>query len=65
MALALQVLWGDLGESALDVLSALSAEIALPLLKGQFKQGSWSVAAAAEITDALQGFASDGAYPST
>jgi hypothetical protein len=52
-----QVLCGDLGESPLEVLSAFSSEVALPLLRQQ--QVSHG-AAALEVTNALQEFTSSG-----
>lgn len=56
-----QVLCGDLGESPLEVLSAFSSEVALPLLRQQqVSHGTWPNAAALEVTNALQEFTSSG-----
>ena len=56
-----QVIWGDVGDAHLDVLSALCADILLPLFFAQAKRGG--LPKAAELTQSLQAFASDGARP--
>lgn len=56
-----QVLCEEVGESPLEVLSKLSTEVVLPLLRHQLKKGgSYPDATAVEVSDALQSFASDG-----
>lgn len=62
---ALQVLCGDLGESPLEVLSAFSSEVALPLLHTLVQHGAWPDATALEVTDTIQNFAAGGKYQAT
>ena len=56
-----QVIWGDVGDAPLDVLSAVCADILLPLFFAQAKRGG--LPKAAELTQLLQAFASNGARP--
>ncbi len=56
-----QVIWGDVGDAHLDVLSALCVDILLPLFFAQAKRGG--LPKAAELTQSLQAFASDGRRP--
>ena len=58
-----QVLCGDMGESPLEVLSVFSSEVALPLLRQQVSHGAWPNAAALEVANTLQEFASSGKLP--
>ena len=58
--IASQVIWGDVGDAHLDVLSALCVDILLPLFFAQAKRGG--LPKAAELTQLLQAFASDGAH---
>lgn len=54
----MQVVWGELGDSALDCLAVLSTEVAVPLLKSQIRHGRMPDAAALDLTDSLQSFVS-------
>lgn len=60
----MQVICEEIGESPLEVLSKLSTEIVLPLLRHQLKKGgAYPHATAVEVSDALQAFTSDGVFP--
>ena len=59
------MLHGDLNESPLEVLSAFSSEVALPLLRQQVSRGALPDAAALEVTSTLQDFSSGGKTPRT
>ena len=54
------MIWGDLGEAALDVLGTLSLDVALPLLRSQMKQGAGHGGGSAEVTELMQEFAATG-----
>ncbi len=60
------VIWGDVGETALDVVGAMGLEVLLPLMRNQMKQqGTWHGGgkAAEEVTELLQDFAAEGDIP--
>ena len=54
------VIWGDVGETALDVVGAIGLDVVLPLMRNLVKQGTWHGGTAAEVAELLQDFAAEG-----
>ena len=55
---------GDIGESPLETLAAVSQEVFMPLLTAPANQQGWPDVVAKEVTENLHKFVANGACPS-